>query len=317
MEYVHENGTQPGRLYVNAAGRVTGIWFGAPVRREDSLAQILTELEALSGATALTVREDGALPLVAYHSTEPLAVGSTFKLAILKTLVDRVAAGKARWSDTLALREEQVSLPSGMLQDWPAGAPLTLHTLATLMVSISDNTATDLLLAHLGREAVELASPARNRPFLSTREMFTLKSRGNEALAERYAQAPEAERRKILARLADPPHSRLQPHTEPRHVRDIEWFFSTDELCTLMLSLKAADVLGVNRGLVAKDSWARTVRYKGGSEPGVLNLTHALQRRPGDPWYCVSATWNDPDGHLDEEAFSSLVVRAINVLGKR
>ena len=41
-----------------------------------------------------------------------------------------------------------------MAQDWPKGAPVTLHTLATLMISISDNTATDQLIAIVGRDAI-------------------------------------------------------------------------------------------------------------------------------------------------------------------
>lgn len=46
------------------------------------------------------------------------------------------------------------SLPGGILQNWPKGAPLTLHTLAGLMISQSDNTAADTLLEILGRDVV-------------------------------------------------------------------------------------------------------------------------------------------------------------------
>ena len=50
------------------------------------------------------------------------------------------------------------------------------------MISISDNTATDHLLHHLGRRNVEgqmvamgHGTPQRNRPLLSTREMVMLR----------------------------------------------------------------------------------------------------------------------------------------------
>ena len=75
------------------------------------------------------------------------------------------------------------SLPSGVLQSWPAGTPMTVESLAILMISQSDNTAADRLLHLLGRERVESRTRvagnthvARNTPFLTTREMFALKT---------------------------------------------------------------------------------------------------------------------------------------------
>ena len=41
------------------------------------------------------------------------------------------------------------------MQDWPPGAAVTVETLATLMISVSDNTATDTLIRLVGRERVE------------------------------------------------------------------------------------------------------------------------------------------------------------------
>ena len=96
------------------------------------------------------------------------------------------------------------SLPSGMLHNWPEGAPVTLHTLASLMISISDNTATDILLGLVGRENVErmmgrigIAAPERNRPFLATREIFALKT-APEAEQRAFIEADEAGRRRLL-----------------------------------------------------------------------------------------------------------------------
>ena len=54
------------------------------------------------------------------------------------------------------------------------GAPITIHTLASLMISESDNTATDALIDLVTRNSVETISP-RNRPFMTTREFFQLK----------------------------------------------------------------------------------------------------------------------------------------------
>src|SRR5690606_39753601 len=50
------------------------------------------------------------------------------------------------------LEAGDVSLPTGILQEWPVGTPMTIQSLATLMISISDNTATDVLLRVAGRD---------------------------------------------------------------------------------------------------------------------------------------------------------------------
>ncbi|NMB11632.1 MAG: serine hydrolase [Firmicutes bacterium] len=49
-------------------------------------------------------------------------------------------------SSVIELKSDYISLPSGMLQEWPVGSPITLHTLASLMSSISNNTATNALI---------------------------------------------------------------------------------------------------------------------------------------------------------------------------
>jgi hypothetical protein len=44
------------------------------------------------------------------------------------------------------------------------------------------------------------------------------------------------------------------------------------------------------------------VSFKGGSEPGVLNLTTSLKAKNGKT-YCVSATWNNAEAAIDETSF--------------
>ena len=82
-------------------------------------------------------------------------MGSTFKLATLTALRRDIEKKKRAWTDVVTLRPEVRSLPSGILRDWPDGSPLTLYALAALMISKSDNTATDALIGLLGRDAIE------------------------------------------------------------------------------------------------------------------------------------------------------------------
>ena len=54
------------------------------------------------------------------------------------------------------------------------------------------------------------------------------------------------------------------------------------------------------------------VSYKGGSEPGVLNLTTQVTTQAGRT-LCVSATWNRPEA-LEETTFLGLYAATLNLL---
>src|SRR5690606_19908040 len=177
----------------------------------------------------------------------------------------------------------------------PAGTPVTLASLANLAMSISDNTATDALIALTGRDAVEAVSP-RNTPFLTTREMFTLKSENNADLRRRWSAADAASRQRLLPEIAGLP---LPDPGELSSVPtiDIEWFMSAAELCALLDDTAALPALRINPGLARPSDWTE-IAYKGGSEPGVLSFATRLAGEDGAA-HCVVATWND-DAALDD-----------------
>lgn len=306
---VLERGVLPAVASLDEQGRFTALWFDAPRARLSGVDAALAAFRELPGRVSVVVVEDGQLR-AAIAPDEPLAVGSAFKLAVLAALHQQVQAGERRWEDVVALRPQWRSLPSGMLQDWPPGAPVTLYTLAALMISISDNTAADALIDVVGREAVERLA-GRNRPLLTTREAFLLKAPGNEALAEEFRKADEAGRRAVLARLAGlgPPPAEAFG-TEVR-APDVEWFFTGQELCALMDRVQDLPLMGINPGPARPGDWA-AVAFKGGSEPGVLNLTAGLVTKDGRR-LCVAATWND-ERPLDEARFFSLYSGLLDVL---
>jgi hypothetical protein len=214
---------------------------------------------------------------------------------------------------------------------------VTLQTLASMMISISDNTATDHLLFTLGREKVEsmLASmgngnTARNQPFLSTAEMFRLKASEGGKAADEYAKLETAKKREMLttrvgAKPIDEKALDLSVFTRPSHVEDVEWFASASDLCRAMDWLRKATesgpaaplraVLAINPGLAISKEAFPYVGYKGGSETGVLNLTYLLRAKDGT-WYAASAGWNDPKEAVEDSKLTGLMQRAIYLLGK-
>ncbi|MGB7374642.1 serine hydrolase [Pontixanthobacter sp.] len=311
----------------SAPHRVTGLLIQTFDPIEDSLAKISTDLDALPGDVSVFFAplDQTARPFVARDAQTLYAIGSTFKLYILSALARSIEAGERQWSDVAVL--DRRSLPSGQMQNWPVNAPVTLHTLATMMISISDNTATDILLHELGRDAVErelIASghsdPDRTLPFLSTLELFALK--GSPANAAEYLAADQSSKRRILADFEDAvkgdPGAITPPRfTEPTAIDTLEWFASGRDLRRLLRRIvalddpTARDILTVTKSLpqMRIDEWDY-VGYKGGSEPGVFNLTWLLRDKGGE-WHVLTLSWNNKQEDVDKTALSLLASRMI------
>ena len=306
-----ERGTVATHLALNSQGQITGLLFETPQLVGLSVEESLREMAALPGKVHVLATRGGE-EVAALNADMVLAVGSTFKLLILAELQDQIAAGNHQWDEVVALKDEWKSLPSGFLQTWPEGSALTLESLATLMISQSDNTATDHMLNIVGREAVEArlkTADGRNRPFLTTREAFVLKDPANRSVLRRWRRSDE--KRTLLSALAALPLPAVSIFNEGPQAIDVEWFFTARELCAAMQAVADLPLMGVNPGLVNADSWQK-VAFKGGSEPGVENFTTYLvettpsgtQSESSEP-LCVTATWNNEMG-IDELQFSTL-----------
>ena len=275
-------------------GRIAGLFFGAPDATARGPEDILADIAALAPDAAWLVIRDGEV-LHAQNADAPLAVGSTFKLGILKALMDSIEAGNLSWNDVHRLDARRRSLPTGVLQTFPHNAPVTLHTLAALMISQSDNTATDALMGVVGRDAVGealgIAAP------ITTRELFVLKA--DPELREEYLALEEDDtegREALFARIAEAPLPGVTQITGV-HNPGVEWYLPLETLCALADEVAGSDVFTINPGPVRAGDW-ESVAYKGGSETGVLNLTTRLVAHSGET-YCVAMTLNAPQA-IDE-----------------
>ncbi len=281
----------------DADGKFTGLRLLTPVARTSDLNDALAKLSAAGGGEAAYLITEGGTDVAAASPDRPMAVGSTFKLVVLAALREQIDAKRHDWSDVVPLAPAAKSLPSGTYQDWPDGTPITLGTYAAQMISISDNTAADALARVVGRAALEALSP-RNTPFLTTRELFALKTK-NADLREAYRVGDVAARRAILAKLdAQAPPAVANLDLSPAYL-DIEWYLSNRELCGFMARVADLPLMAINPG-VPSPGWKR-IAYKGGSDAGVLNLTSYVTA-PNGTSYCVSATWNDRTRSPDETA---------------
>lgn len=306
--------------------KIVGIWFGPPVASFTDIKAIIQEIKKLPGRVNFQVVRLGDQNKVIHtlHADEMLAIGSTFKLYLLGTIV-----GQGRpWDDVVKLTDDHKSLPSGVLQAWPDGSPITVHTLASEMISISDNTATDHLLHYLGRKVVESqlgamghTHPERSWPMLTTLEMFKIKS--NAKLLREYIMSDVAGRRRALTgQVKQMSRVDLAPFADgtPVAIKEVEWFASAADLCRAMdwfhrkNDEKALDILAINPGAAMMKEEFDYMGYKGGSEPGVLNFTWLLETKKGGH-YALSMGWNNPaDEGVELETYLGFAQSTLRLL---
>ncbi len=302
---VLERATVRMSVTLDQEGRITLVTGDPPV--PDGFAAVDRSLDQLDGEASMLVTEDRR-DIYARAPEVPRGVGSAFKMAVLKAYLDRIAAGGASWSDVVEMRP-QWRIPGSQMATWLDGSRITTETLATLMISLSDNTATDALISLLGREAVEALSP-RNTPLLSTRDLFLLKRKGNEGELERWRKGDVAARRALLAEL-DTREVDWSTYELGELAPDVEWFFTARELCALVAEVGEARAMQANPGAARAQDW-ETVAYKGGSEAMLVSVTHHLRHADGRA-FCVTGAWNE-DEPIDHERFILIAAGAIQLL---
>ncbi len=91
---------------------------------------------------------------VGIHPDEPVQTASVIKLAILYEAIEQVRAGKVSLADSIVLRKADQVPGSGVLTFFDTPITLTLKDALTMMIVMSDNTATNLVIDHIGIASV-------------------------------------------------------------------------------------------------------------------------------------------------------------------
>ena len=87
---------------------------------------------------------------VAIAPDTPVQTASVIKLGILLEALEQIREGKAHWDDRLTLNKSDQVPGSGVLLFFDTPLPLTLKDALTLMVVMSDNTASNLAMDRIG-----------------------------------------------------------------------------------------------------------------------------------------------------------------------
>jgi beta-lactamase class A len=92
---------------------------------------------------------------IAVNADRRFPTASTFKVPVLFALYRRAAAGTIDLRQRVTLEEQHRVAGSGVLQDLDPGLQPTIRDLATLMITVSDNQATDMLYTMLGGSFIQ------------------------------------------------------------------------------------------------------------------------------------------------------------------
>jgi beta-lactamase class A len=89
------------------------------------------------------------------HADEVLPTASSIKIAILAELFHQVQQGKLKFTDPYTLQQADLVGGSGIAEALTPGVTrLTLRDVAALMISVSDNSATNVIIDRVGMENV-------------------------------------------------------------------------------------------------------------------------------------------------------------------
>ncbi|MBQ1255973.1 MAG: serine hydrolase [Clostridia bacterium] len=139
--------------------------------------EILSALKTIPGDTAVAIQYlDGSAPLL-HNEHMPLIAASVIKLGVMLEAFRAFEAGELSKDELFTVRDEDKMPSCGALTYMHKDVQATALDLVTLMIIVSDNTATNLLIERLGIENINktLASYGLDGIILR-RKLFDAKS---------------------------------------------------------------------------------------------------------------------------------------------
>ena len=153
------------------------------MQREEFSKKITELLAGLPGKTAVAAKDLTDGESFAWRDTELFTPASTIKLPILCAAYDAARRGLVSLEQRIPVKAIDRVGGNGVLFEFAEGLMPTLHDLMTLMIVISDNMATNLVMDAVGTGEI--------RSFLESRDL-------GEIRAERRMLDPEGMRRGLV-----------------------------------------------------------------------------------------------------------------------
>ena len=155
--------------------------------------RVRTAAGGFSATTSLFAKNLDTGETYGLRENERVRTASTIKLAIMAAVFDAIAHNKAKWTDELVLHDSDKVSGTGVIRELSDGTRLTIRGLVNVMIVVSDNTATNLLLDRFSADAVNAEMDALG--LTQTRCMRKVLISGKEASGFSQAGRLEENRR--------------------------------------------------------------------------------------------------------------------------
>jgi beta-lactamase class A len=116
--------------------------------------RVRAEVAQFKGKVSLFAKNLDTGAVYELGGDDRVQTASTIKIAVMVEAFARVAEGKAKWTDELVVSKETKVGGSGILFEFSDGLRLTFRDAVTLMMILSDNTATNLVIDVSSADAV-------------------------------------------------------------------------------------------------------------------------------------------------------------------
>jgi beta-lactamase class A len=116
--------------------------------------KIQNEIKNFSGKVWIYAKNLDTGKDYSLRGDEQVRTASTIKLPIMAEVFRQVADGKMKWTDEIVLTKEKKQGGSGILFEFSDNTKIDLKTALNLMIVVSDNTATNLLLDKVTADSV-------------------------------------------------------------------------------------------------------------------------------------------------------------------
>lgn len=146
---IQSNSQQP--LVVIDNGSINQSNEASKARMESAIKE---RLQSFKGKVSLFAKNLDTGEVYESGADDRVRTASTIKIAVMVEAFARVAEGKANWTDELVLTKAARYSGSGVLPELADGLRLTLRDAVNLMMVVSDNTATNMVLDYLSTDAV-------------------------------------------------------------------------------------------------------------------------------------------------------------------
>jgi beta-lactamase class A len=127
----------------------------APLSAASLQSRVEEAVRSLRGTMGVAAKDLATGETVFVDADTQFPTASVIKVAVMVEVFHQMAEGRLRRADTITLEDSTKVDGSGVLQRLHGGLVLTIGDLLDLMMTVSDNTATNLLIARVGTANVD------------------------------------------------------------------------------------------------------------------------------------------------------------------